>query len=70
MKSKRSAILAAVHQTASGLYEAAAMDSATLREFDRLCTKSVDPMEIEQPTSSDRAGEAGRIRAAASREPT
>jgi putative transcriptional regulator len=34
---KKSAILEAVHETATGLHKAGVMDLLTMREFDRLC---------------------------------
>jgi putative transcriptional regulator len=37
MRKKKSAILEAVHETATGLHAAGVMDRVTLREFDRLC---------------------------------
>ena len=48
MRKTRSAILEAVYDTAKGLHKAGAMDQVTLREFDRLCLPSVEPLEPEQ----------------------
>lgn len=45
MRKTKSVILEAVHETASGLHEAGAMDQITLREFDRLCLPPVEPLE-------------------------
>lgn len=36
-KQYRSRILASVHETAKGLYEAGLMDNETMREFDENC---------------------------------
>lgn len=48
MRKTRSAILAAVHETAKGLHDAGVMDQVTLREFDRLCLPPVEPLAPEQ----------------------
>lgn len=48
MRKTRSAILAAVHDTAKGLHEAGVMDQITLREFDRLCLPPITPLAPEQ----------------------
>jgi len=51
MRRKKSAILAAVHETAQDLYEAGVMDQVTMREFDKLClppVESLRPDEIKQ----------------------
>ena len=48
MRKTKSAILAAVHDTAKGLHEAGVMDQVTMREFDRLCLPPVEPLEPEQ----------------------
>ena len=45
MRKTKSAILEAVHETASGLHAAGVMDQVTLREFDRLCMPLVEPLE-------------------------
>jgi len=37
MSKAKSAILAAIHETAKGLHAAGVMQLVTLREFDRLC---------------------------------
>ena len=44
MRKTKSAILEAVHETATGLHKAGVMDQVTLREFDRLC-KAEDQLE-------------------------
>jgi putative transcriptional regulator len=48
MRKTRSAILDAIHETATGLHQAGVMDQLTLREFDRLCLPPVAPLAPEQ----------------------
>ena len=48
MRNTKSEILEAVHETATGLHKAGAMDRVTLREFDRLCLPPVEPLEPKQ----------------------
>ncbi len=48
MPKKKSAILEAVHETATGLHNAGLMDQTTLREFDRLCLPVIEPLEPKQ----------------------
>jgi putative transcriptional regulator len=48
MRKTKSAILEAVHDTATGLHKAGVMDQMTLREFDRLCLPPVQPLAPEQ----------------------
>jgi putative transcriptional regulator len=48
MRKKKSAILEAVHETATGLHKAGVMDRVTLREFDRMCLSPVEPLEPEK----------------------
>jgi len=48
MPKKKSSILEAVHETASGLHKAGVLDQVTMREFDRLCLPPVEPLEPEQ----------------------
>ena len=48
MRRTKSAILAAVHDTAKGLHRAGVMDQITVREFDRLCLPPVEPLEPDQ----------------------
>jgi putative transcriptional regulator len=48
MRKTKSAILEAVHDTATGLHKAGVMDQMTLREFDRLCLPPVEPLAPEQ----------------------
>lgn len=48
MRKTKSDILEAVHETATGLHKAGAMDRVTLREFDRLCLPPVETLEPEQ----------------------
>jgi putative transcriptional regulator len=47
MRKTRSAILEAVHETATGLHAAGVMDQLTLRELDRLCLPPVEPLQPE-----------------------
>ncbi|MBH8554064.1 DNA-binding transcriptional regulator [Nostocaceae cyanobacterium CENA357] len=48
MPKKKSAILEAVHETATGLHKAGLMDQTTLREFDCLCLSPIEPLEPKQ----------------------
>jgi putative transcriptional regulator len=56
MRKKKSAILEAVHETATGLHKAGVMDRVTLREFvgvaslkeTRMCLSPVEPLEPEK----------------------
>lgn len=48
MRKSKSPILAAVHETATGLHRAGVMDQMTLREFDRICLPPVEPLEPAQ----------------------
>ncbi|MEH1783132.1 MAG: hypothetical protein V7K67_08625 [Nostoc sp.] len=48
MPKKKSAILEAVHETATGLHKAGLMDETTLREFDRMCLSGIEPLEPKQ----------------------
>ena len=43
-KKKKSSILAAVHETASGLHRAGVMDQVTMREFDTMCLPPVEDL--------------------------
>ena len=47
-KQYRSDALAAVHETASDLHDAGAMDIRTLRKFDKMCLTPVRPMKPEE----------------------
>ncbi len=61
MRKKKSAILEAVHETASGLHAAGLMDQVTLREFDRLClppTEPLQPLEIKRIREGTNVGQA------------
>jgi putative transcriptional regulator len=61
MRKTKSAILEAVHETATGLYKAGVMDQVTLREFDRLCLPPVEPLEpmqIKQIRETSRVSQA------------
>ena len=61
MRKTKSAILEAVHETATGLYKAGVMDQVTLREFDRLCLPPVEPlqpMQIKQIRETSRVSQA------------
>ena len=48
MSKTKSAILAAIHETAKGLHAASVMELVTLREFDRLCLPSVEPLSTSK----------------------
>ena len=61
MRKTKSAILEAVHETATGLHKAGVMDQVTLREFDRLCLPPVEPLEpmqIKQIRETSRVSQA------------
>ncbi len=61
MRKKKSAILEAVHETATGLHKAGVMDQVTMREFDGLCLPTIEPMEpnqIKQIRESSRVSQA------------
>jgi len=64
MRKTESPILAAVHDTAKGLFKAGAMDQITLREFDQLCLPPVEPL---QPEQIKHIREASRVSQAVSR---
>jgi putative transcriptional regulator len=44
MPKKKSAILEAVHETATGLHQAGLIVQTTLREFERLCLSVIKPL--------------------------
>ena len=48
MPRKKSRVLEAVHSTAKGLHAAGAIEQVTMRQFDRLCLPSVEPLKPEQ----------------------
>ena len=48
MRKSKSPILEAVHETATGLFNAGVMDQLTMREFDRLCVPPVEPLAPDQ----------------------
>ena len=48
MRTNKSDILAAVHETATGLHQAGVLSQTTLREFDVLCLPPVAPLKPEQ----------------------
>ena len=58
MRKTKSAILEAVHETATGLHKAGVMDQVTLREFDRMCLPPVEPLE---PMQIKQIREASRV---------
>ena len=58
MRKTKSAILEAVHETATGLHKAGVMDQVTLREFDRLCLPPLEPL---QPMQIKQIREASRV---------
>jgi putative transcriptional regulator len=47
MRKPKSKIAEAVHETATGLYQVGLIDRVTMREYDRLCLQSVEPLEPE-----------------------
>ncbi len=48
MAASKSKILEAVHETARGLRRAGAIDSVTMRNFDRLCLKPIEPLSADE----------------------
>lgn len=58
MRKTKSAILEAVHETATGLHKAGVMDQVTLREFDRLCLPPVEPLA---PTQIKKIRESSKV---------
>ncbi|MEH2181482.1 helix-turn-helix domain-containing protein [Nostoc sp.] len=48
MVKKKSAILEAVHETATRLHKAGLMDQTTLHEFNSLCLPGIEPLEPKQ----------------------
>jgi putative transcriptional regulator len=48
MTKSKSDILEAVYETAKGFHSAGLMDQLTMREFDRLCVSSIEPLGPEQ----------------------
>ena len=48
MRKTKSAIHEAVHKTAKGLHAGGVMELVTLREFDRLCLPSVEPLSTSK----------------------
>lgn len=60
MRTKKSAILEAVHESAKDLFDSGLMDKTTMREFDRLCLQPViklEPDEIKQIRKSSRVSQ-------------
>lgn len=47
-KKYRSKIAAAVHETATDLYEVGAIDAKTMRHFDMTCLTRVEPLSPEE----------------------
>lgn len=58
MRKTKSAILEAVHETATGLHTAGVMDRVTLREFDRLC---LPPVQTLPPAAIKRIREKSHV---------
>lgn len=48
MRKPQSAILAAVHETASGLHQVGVIDQISMREFDQLCLAPIEPLDPQQ----------------------
>ena len=44
----KSRILEAVHETATGMFEAGVMDQVTMREFDILCLPKIEKLEPQK----------------------
>lgn len=47
-KKYRSEIAAAVHETASDLYQIGVIDAKTMRQFDKTCLTSIEPLSPEE----------------------
>ena len=47
-KQYRSSIMASVHETAEGLYDAGIMRKRTMRDFDELCLTTVLPLKSRE----------------------
>ena len=47
-KQYRSSIMASVHETAEGLYDAGIMSKRTMRDFDDLCLTTVLPLKSKE----------------------
>lgn len=47
-KQYRSSIMASVHETAEGLYDAGTMSKRTMRDFDDLCLTTVLPLKSRE----------------------
>ena len=47
-KQYRSSIMASVHETAEGLYDAGIMSKRTMRDFDDLCLTTVLPLKSRE----------------------
>ena len=47
-KQYRSSIMASVHETAEGLYDAGIMSKRTMRDFDDLCLTTVVPLKSRE----------------------
>jgi putative transcriptional regulator len=47
-KSYKSDILAVVHQTVEGMYDAGVVDKQTMREFDESCLAEIEPITPDQ----------------------
>ena len=45
---KKLRILEAVHETATGMFEAGVMDQVTMREFDILCLPKIEKLEPQK----------------------
>ncbi|KYC42939.1 DNA-binding protein [Scytonema hofmannii PCC 7110] len=61
MRKKKSAILEAVHETATDLHKAGLMNQITLREFEHLCLppiESLEPNQIKEIRESSQVSQA------------
>jgi putative transcriptional regulator len=60
-KQYKSKVLAAVHETASGLHEAGVMDKTTMKAFDSICltpVKELSPTQIRRIRLKEKASQA------------
>ncbi len=53
MRKTKSAILEAVHETATGLHDAGVMDQVTLREFNWQCIPPIGPLNTGEMIQND-----------------
>lgn len=63
MQKRRSTILQAVHETATGLHAAGALDQVTVHEYDRLCLGRLATEDDASPIPPDTITPTARARA-------